>query len=371
VATVASTTTCNGEQLDFEIVREFPAPALELAWRECLDRVDAPAHYNAPEYFHEPNQAAGVRRFAVLATQESRVVGVLTGEHDGDHAVCGQISRPQICLDETADRMVAVDALAQGLLTESRSAKLLTVYSWSPLEGFMRCGFRERKLQGVIVLDLSQGPEVLFKQLDKKRRNCIRYAMRQPLEIFEAMTERDVEDFYSVYSSWFGTARKKIEGQKFPLDFFQERFRHKENIRIFLARSRGKTVAGITLRFFPGGLVEYSNNSSLDDSLHLRPNDLLLWRAIEWACGAGFARFSLGGAHRFLREFGGKLTPIYRYRLDRTPLRRHDLRENLADWGRKKLHRMPHPVEKAIRKLTGKTQRSERAQGHGENDRAK
>lgn len=36
-------------------------------------------------------------------------------------------------------------------------------------------------------------------------------------------------------------------------------------------------------------------------------------------------------AHRFLREFGGTLTPVYRYRLDRTHLHRHDLGENLAD----------------------------------------
>jgi CelD/BcsL family acetyltransferase involved in cellulose biosynthesis len=100
--------------------------------------------------------------------------------------------------------------------------------------------------------------------------------------------------------------------------------------------------------------VEYSNNSSLDEFLPLKPNDRLLWNAIEWACREGFPRFSLGGAHRFLREFGGTITPVYRYRLDRTRLRRHDLRENLTDWGRAKLRQMPRPVEKAVRRLAGK-----------------
>jgi len=353
-ATAANVPNRAEQQSDFDIVHEFPGPRLELAWRDCLDRVDAPAHYNAPEYFRDPKQA-DERRFAVLATRESRVTGVLTGAHEGDHAVCGLISRPQICVDKTADAAATAETLARGLLTEASTAKLLTVYSWFPLTGFTRYGFRERALEGVVVLDLTQGAEALFKQLGKKRRNCIRSAMRQPVEIFEAATEQDITAFYAVYSRWFGTARKKIDGQKLPFEFFQQRFRLRENVRGFMARSAGQVIAGITLRFFPGGLVEYSNNSSLDEFLHLKPNDLLLWNAIEWTCRKGFPRFSLGGTHRFLREFGGTLTPIYRYRLDRTHLRRHDLRENLMDWGRANLRRMPRPVETAVRKIAGKS----------------
>jgi hypothetical protein len=343
------------QQVGYEIVREFPSPSLELAWRDCLDRVAVPAHYNAPEYFLEP-KLGDEQRFAVLATKESKVTGVLTGVHDGENVNCGQISRPQICLseDETVAPASTLDALARGLLAEAGAAKLISVHSWLPLERFIQYGFRERKLEGAVVLDLRQGAEALFKQLDKKRRNCIRFAMRQEMDVTEAKRDADIEEFYAVYSRWFGTQRKKISGKKLSFQFFQERFRHLENIRILLARSLGKVIAGITLRFFPGGLVEYSNNSSLDDFLRLRPNDLLVWRAIEWACREGFSHFSLGGAHRFLREFGGTLTPIYRYRLDRTTFRRHDLQENFAGWGRKKLHQMPTPVEKIIRKLAQK-----------------
>jgi hypothetical protein len=341
------------QNLDFEIVREFPNPSVELAWRDCLDRADAPAHYNAPEYFRDPKQG-NERRFAVLATKESRVVGVLTGAHERDQVTSGLNSRPQFCVDRTADAAGSAEILVRGLLAEAGAAKVLTIYSWCPVPAFARYGFRERVLEGAVVLDLRQGSEALFKQLDKKRRNCIRYATRQPVEIFEAQTEQDIADFHAVYSRWFGTARKKIDGQKLSLEYFQQRFRLKENVRAFLARSEGRVIAGVTLRFFPGGLVEYSNNSSLDEFLHLKPNDLLLWSAIEWACREGFPRISLGGAHRFLREFGGILTPVYRYRLDRTRLRRHDLRENLTDWGRAALRQMPRPLEIVVRRIAGK-----------------
>jgi hypothetical protein len=342
------------KQLGFKIVRQFPGPSLELAWRDCLDRVDAPAHYNAPEFFYEPLQPAESNRFAVLAAMGSRVTGVLTGSHVEEQVACGQVSRPQICVDRTADISSTLDALAQGLLTEARESKLLTVYSWFPLQNFTRYGFRQQELEGVIVLDLSRGSDRLFKELDKKRRNCIRSAMRNKIEIFEASTQQDLVAYYSVYSRWFATPRKKIDGEKLPFKFFQQRFRLHENVRMFLARFSGQVIAGATLRFYSGGTVEYSSNSSLDAFLHLKPNDLLLWNAIEWVCRQGFRRFSLGGAHRFLREFGGVVTPIYRYRLDRTFLRRHDVKENLMAWGRTKLRQMPAPLEIAVRKIAGK-----------------
>jgi hypothetical protein len=294
------------------------------------------------------------RLFAVLALQQDKVVGVLTGLHERNEAISGLVSRPQICLDHTANADSTADTLARGLLAEASAAKLLSVYSWIPLDSFARYGFRTLSLEGNIVMDLTQGSDAIFKQLHKKRRNLIRSALRQDVEIFQPNREEDIQAFYSVYSAWHRTTRKKIHGEKVPLALFEQRFHQRGNFQIFLARYSGKVIAGTTLRFFRGGLIEYANNSSLDEFLYLRPNDLLLWHAIEWACREGFPRLSLGGAHRFLREFGGTLTPIYRHRLDRTWLRQHDRREELRDWGRERLRHLPPGVEKAIRRILGK-----------------
>ena len=124
---------------------------------------------------------------------------------------------------------------------------------------------------------------------------------------------------------------------------------------MFLASFSGKIIAGITLRFSLGGLVEAANNSSLDDFLHVKPNDLLVWNAIEWACQKGFTGFSLGGSHRFLREFGGTLCPVYRYQLDQTRLQYFNARQALIDRARGALRRMPTFVETTVRSLLGKT----------------
>jgi len=85
------------------------------------------------------------------------------------------------------------------------------------------------------------------------------------------------------------------------------------------------------VRFFPGGVMEYAANSSLESALHLRPNDLLHWRAIEWACGEGLTKYSLGGAHLFLRKFGGEVVPTTRHRLDRSAFRRYAIGDWIAE----------------------------------------
>ncbi len=339
----------------FVVLNDFPPPDIEKAWRDCLCRVECPPSYCCPEFFLEPSWF-GKRPFAILAVDRDSVVGVLTGLHEGNQVLSGQQSRPQICVDATADFHAAMDSLARGLLAEASSAKLVTVHSWNwlPLQPFELLGFRQRQMEGNVVLDLTRGPEALFKQLNKKRRTNIRFAIRNGTEIFQAATLEEASAFYQIYLTWRQTARKTIKGEQIPWEVFKHRFEYGKNFRFFLARYSGTVIAGITLRFFSHSLVEYANNSSLDEFLHLRPNDLLVWSAIEWACSQGLSRFSLGGAHRFLREFGGEVVPIYRYRLDRTVLRHHDFQEAFLDMARSGFHMLPYPAQKNVRRLLGK-----------------
>src|SRR5262249_30683578 len=123
--------------------------------------------------------------------------------------------------------------------------------------------------------------------------------------------------------------------------------------RLFLAKYEDKVVAGVTLRFTPGGIVEYAANCSIREDQKLKPNDILHWRVIEWACKEGYTHYSLGGAHLFLMKFGGLLWTTYRYRNDRTWLRQYELKEKVLKSGLKFFQLLPDPAKNAIRKLSG------------------
>src|SRR6478609_9335962 len=110
----------NPQALNFKILREFPSPDLERAWRDYLARIESPSHYESPEYFLEPLWA-GKPRFAILALENNRVMGVLTGLLVGKHLMCGLKSRPQISVDPAGDTAAAMEMLAKGLLTEAET----------------------------------------------------------------------------------------------------------------------------------------------------------------------------------------------------------------------------------------------------------
>lgn len=336
----------------FALLHEYPKPELEIAWRKLLTRVDLPSHYTSPEFFNEP-YFDGKRPFAVLALEGELATAVLVGVHEGKTVTCGLPTRPQIQVDPTRNNTATIDALIRGLEEESRGSNLVSVYTWesATLQEEDIFGYRLKTLDGVPVLDLRQGPEALLRQCDKKRRNSIRYAIKNGVEVVTASTPEDYAAFYELYQDWCVAKRMPCYSYETEQLAFRET---RNNRRLFLAKYAGVVIAGSVFRFFPGGLIEYSRNSSRPGYLNLKPNDILVWRAIEWACKQGFVRLSMGGAHRFLREFGGSSVPIFRYRLDRTLLSRHDRKEALIDASRAYLKRLPPPWETRIRRILGK-----------------
>src|SRR5208282_5773725 len=278
--------------MNFMIIHDFPPADLEKAWRDGLTRVELPSHYDAPECFREPIWE-GKSGFAVLALEHGAVAGVLTGTHEGDQISGGLPSRPQIWVASTKDADTTLDALARGLLAEAGPAKLISVYTWPslPLDAFQRYGFRLRQLQGNVVLDLTQGPEALFKQFSHQRRKNIRTAVKYGVEVTQATTSEDVREAYDVYYHWYHT-KQDIHGAETPFAVFARMHQLTGNRRLFVARHSGKIVACTAFRFYPRGLLEASENFSLPEFLHLRANDLVYWRAIEWACNEGLPRHS-------------------------------------------------------------------------------
>ncbi|MGH9513718.1 MAG: GNAT family N-acetyltransferase [Terriglobales bacterium] len=343
--------------MDFIILEEFPAPDVERKWRDCLTRVECPSHFNAPEYFLVP-MWAGKGPFAVLAVEGETVNGILTGLREDGEVTCGVASRPQVSLDTSGDMDATLDALAGGLLAVAGPAELISVYTWSSLElpPFLVHGFKRRQLEGSVVLDLTLGPEALFKNFSKDRRRNIRFAEKNGIEVTLATSAEDIVAAYEVYLAWRQTDRKILQGETTTFEVFAEAS-HLANRIIFLARLSGKVIAINVFRFFFGGLFESATNNSLDEFLHLKPNELLQWRGIEWACRHGLRRHSLGGAHNFLRRFGGTVVPISRYRLDRTWMRKHDLREAAEDLSRHALNKMPPPLAKTVRKALAKNKK--------------
>jgi len=332
----------------FAILDRQPRGALEAKWRACLAASDFPTHYTAPEYFLEPSLRRK-RPFAILSLLGEDVTGVLTGFHEGGRVQSGLSVRPQLAFSRTADHSRAMKSLVAGLLQQAKSATLVDIFVWSEMAGLVDARFHKRPYEGVVVIDLLPDSEMMFRRLSSKRRTDIRRVIKSGISVGAAESQDDIAAFYAIHREW---ARRK--GQPIVEENeFHETFALTGNRRLLLARYEGRVIAGVVHRFFPGGVMEYAANNSLESALPLRPNDLLQWRAIEWGCAEGITKYSLGGAHSFLRKFGGKVLPTTRCRLDLSTFRRYAIGDWLTDQAQRARPFMPDQLAVVARSVRG------------------
>ena len=330
----------------FEILTAEPTGSTEDAWGDFLTRADFACHYASPGFFRDP-VFRDRQPFAVLVWEGSCLVAVANGTSDRRTVECGLQSRPQLSVDPNADRAAIARTLADALDHVPGNPRCVTVTAWSPLPELTLAGFSERVHAGeggIVLLDLRRGPEALFREFSESRRTNIRKAMRRGVEVVEATTEQDIAEYYPIYAEW--SHLKRQAPVAYPL--FREIIQARSNRRLFLARHEGVTIAGVSVRFCGGGVIEYASNASLKADQSLRPNDLLHWRVIEWAAAQGFPTYSLGGAHLFLRRFGGRIVNTYGYRLDKTFGKRLEWRDRLVSAARSSWKHLPDGLRQGI-----------------------
>ena len=332
----------------YHILHHQPGGVIEGSWRACLAQSDFPTHYTAPEYFLEPLLRRS-KPFAILSLAGQQVTGVLTGIHQGDHVQSGLSVRPQVAFSRNTDRAEAMKSLIAGLLQEAKSAKLVDLFVWSQMAELIDARFHKRPYEGVVMMDLAQDSDTIFRKFSAKRRTDIRRLIKSGISVAPAETSDDLSEFYAIHREW---AHRK--GQPaIAEEEFRETFALTGNRRLLLARYKGRVIAGVVHRFFPGGVLEYAANNSLESALQLRPNDLLQWRAIEWGCAERLTKYSLGGAHPFLRKFGGEVVTTTRCRLDLSTFRRYMVRDWLADTAKRARPYIPDRLATFARSLPG------------------
>ncbi len=341
--------------MNWKVLTEYPDKDLEAKWNEFLLNATLPTHYTTPNFMVDPFIRGGKRFVVVASDDDNAVTGIFTGVYDGKSIRSGMAVRPQVTIRQDANVLETAIALYQGM-REIGGKKLdfIEFYTWLPRKEFLQMGFQMEECEGdnsIVMLDLSKGADELFKGFSQTRRNELRKAMKKnDLEVKMLETEEELKELYAIHLDW--NKRKKNP----PDTFEQFKFAHsqKDYRRTFIAKYEGKVIAGSYYRFCKGGVIEYAANNSLVEYQKLRPNDLIGWRSIEWACEQGFTHYSMGGSHLFLRRFGGELVHTQRYKMDMSFLHVHDMKEGIIKFGLKTYRNLPPSVKSKLKNIAGK-----------------
>lgn len=181
-------------------------------------------------------------------------------------------------------------------------------------EGALAASGFEVESRSTYVLDLSPGEDALWnKSLNSGCRRAVRKAQSSQVTVEEVELDSFLERYHEMAASVFAKWNRK---PPLSLDDYRRIARVQrdgERVKVFAARLEGQIVAA---GIFPygNGAVYYLDGVSDPAGQAARPNNLMHWEVIQWACREGLRRYDMVGAGiegvaRFKETFGPALEP--------------------------------------------------------------
>ncbi|MBT0652921.1 peptidoglycan bridge formation glycyltransferase FemA/FemB family protein [Geobacter luticola] len=170
-------------------------------------------------------------------------------------------------------------------------------------------------------LDISRNEETIVSGFRDSTRRNIKKAEKEGVAVTIDRTFDSVREFYRL-----NCLTRKDHGLPCqPYIFFEKMYSHiiAKNLGVvILATINEINIAGAVFFNF-GNRVIYKYGASDRNYLHLRANNLIMWKAIQWYCGQGYQRFNFGRTERentgllqFKRGWGAREYSINYYKYD-------------------------------------------------------
>lgn len=178
----------------------------------------------------------------------------------------------------------------------------------SDCRAFKWCGYQVEPRYTYRV-DLSKGPDYVWERFDRKLRVDINRAVREGVEVEEGNKD-DLEFIHSsIHRRFKEQGLGAIDNYKYLLELYEE-FYPKNMMKIFIAKYKGKRVAGV-IYLLHGNIIYLWEGITKIDLKGIAPNDMIQWTVIKWACNNGFDYYEImeGGNVRRLRNFKSKYNP--------------------------------------------------------------
>jgi lipid II:glycine glycyltransferase (peptidoglycan interpeptide bridge formation enzyme) len=128
-----------------------------------------------------------------------------------------------------------------------------------------------------------------MKQISTQNRNTIRKCVKNGLFV-------KVTDDYSSFTDIYNETMRKVNADdfySFSSDYFETFKNDIQSILMGVFKDNKMIASAIFMEY--GEYFHYHLSGSRKDSLHLAPNNILLWEAIKYAKEHGYKKMHFGG----------------------------------------------------------------------------
>jgi lipid II:glycine glycyltransferase (peptidoglycan interpeptide bridge formation enzyme) len=155
---------------------------------------------------------------------------------------------------------------------------------------FIRCPWGELAIARAVRVDVQREPDEILAQMRAGTRSNIRKAMRKGIVVREAGAGGLVA---------FGELLASTSGRQnfaaYPVDYYSTILRQfGDRAELLLAERNGQACSGAVIIGY-GDTVVYKMGAWLGERSALHPNELMHWRAMQWARVRGYRYYDLEG----------------------------------------------------------------------------
>ena len=238
-----------------------------------------------------------------------------------------RVMRGPVVNTENEEKLLLIENLLEALEDYGKRkriihAEILVPETWQLHEIFQKLGYSTAGRLNEYVVNLEKGKDELWRNIAHNKRRNIKKAMKKGVEVVQSHNHGDLRAFYSMLEA----AEKRGGFSSYPLSWFEAVWKVYEPIelsKVFLARWKGKSVSGVFV-VVHGKTVYALAAGSFTEGWKVRPNDVMHWKVMEWACQNGYSKYQMGlvsepppaegskawGIWRWKREWKGRLERI-------------------------------------------------------------
>ena len=303
---------------EITVITQYNAVNSE-AWQQLLDASPVATWFQTEEaYRFFASLPEMMRPFVCAVENEGTLRGLVVGYVTKDtHPLKQFFTRraiiyggPLLADDITDEQLTAllhalsVSLKKQAIYIESRN---FCDYSrWRDV--FTICGW-EYKQHFDIFIDCTD-KDAMLSRLSKSKRQQIRKALTEGIEVMEATDIEEIKAFYALLQQLY---RQKVHRPLFSLEFFTTFVRQNKGV-LLLVKQRGRVIGGTLCAVLQPNRVMYE--------WYAVGPAIITWATMQYANAKGIALLDLMGAGEpgvpygvrdFKMEFGGELREYGRY----------------------------------------------------------
>ena len=171
-------------------------------------------------------------------------------------------------------------------------AQILVPEAWQLHEAFNKLRYAPAGKLNEYVVNLEKGAEELWKSVAHNKRRNIKKALKEGVEVVQSRNHEDLLTFYSMLEA----SAERGGFSSYPLPWFEavwKVYQPEKLSKVFLASLEGKSVSGVFV-VIHGKTVYALAAGSFSEGWKVRPNDIMHWKVMEWACRNGYSKYHMG-----------------------------------------------------------------------------